>query len=174
MFVAIPYGMLLSFAAMYGKEIHVPNTGMFFTYMAIGIGGSRIFSGKMIDNGRIHFVSLLGACVLTFSFLIFAFSNSVWLYFVSAFCIGIGYGILFPAFLFLFVNMAHHNQRGTATSTYFTSFDLGVGIGMILAGKIAESISLSIAFLVGAMFCALAAVYYWRITEKSYEKGNVV
>ncbi len=76
MLIAIPYGMLLSFAAMYGKEIRVASTGMFFTYMAIGIGSSRIFSGKLIDSGKIHFVSLLGAVVLTLSFALFAFSNS--------------------------------------------------------------------------------------------------
>lgn len=174
MLIAIPYGMLLSFAALYGKEIHVASTGMFFTYMAIGIGGSRIFSGKLIDNGKIHFVSLLGAFVLTVSFSLYAFSNSALLYFVSAFVIGIGYGILFPAYLYLFINMAHHNQRGTANSTYFTSFDLGVGIGMILAGKIAELASLSVAFGVGAILCALALVFYWLVSERSYEKGKVV
>ncbi|HEX2936507.1 MAG TPA: MFS transporter [Bacteroidales bacterium] len=174
MLIAIPYGMLLSFAALYGKEIHVGSTGMFFTYMAIGIGSSRIFSGKLIDGGRIHFVSLLGAIVLTGSFALFAFSNSALLYFVSAFVIGVGYGILFPAYLYLFINMAHHNQRGTANSTYFTAFDLGVGLGMILAGKIADVASLSAAFGVGTLLCALAILFYWLVSERSYEKGKVV
>jgi MFS family permease len=174
MLIAIPYGMLLSFAALYGREINVGSTGMFFTYMAIGIGGSRIFSGKLIDNGRIHFVSLLGAIVLTASFTLFAFANSAVLYFVSAFVIGVGYGILFPAYLYLFINMAHHNQRGTANSTYFTAFDLGVGLGMILAGKIAEMANLSMAFGVAAFLCALAILFYWLVSERSYEKGKVV
>ena len=52
--------------------------------------------------------------------------------------IGIGYGVGVPAFQCLFVNVAPHNMRGTATSTYLTSFDLGVGIGMLSAGFIAD------------------------------------
>jgi MFS family permease len=174
MLIAIPYGMLLSFAAMYGKEMNVANTGMFFTYMAIGIGGSRIFSGKLIDNGKIHFVSILGSIVLACSFLFLTFSHSALGYFISAFCIGVGYGILFPALLFLFINMAHHNQRGTANSTFFTSFDLGNGIGMILAGKIAQIASLSMAFGVSAFINVLAVIFYWQISKNSYDRNKVV
>jgi MFS family permease len=172
--LAIPYGMILSFSAMYGKEMSISNTGMFFTYMAIGLGSSRIFSGKLIDKGKIHFVSMTGLIILSGSFLLFSFAHSSILYFVSAFCIGVGFGTIFPAFLTLFVNMAYHNQRGTANSTYLTAFDIGVGTGMILAGKIAQSFSLSMAFGFAAFLNALAVLYYWRISKDNYERNKVV
>ncbi len=174
MLLAIPYGMILAFSAMYGKELNVSNTGMFFTYMAIGVGGSRIFRGKLIDKGRIHFVSILGSSILILSFLLFSLSKSDFLYFMSAFFIGVGYGTIFPAFLFLFINLAHHNQRGTANSTYLTSFDLGIGLGMILAGKIAGISSLSVAFGFSALINALAILYYWQISRGIYERKKVI
>ena len=133
-----PYGMMIAFAAMYGKEWTIENTGMFFTCLAIGIGASRIYSGRLIDRGKVHAVSTGGLSLLAISFLLFSLFHSPFFYFLSAFLIGAGYGTIFPAFLTLFVNMVPHNQRGTANSTWLTAFDLGIGIGMIIAGKIAE------------------------------------
>ena len=52
--VAIPYGMLLSFVVLYGKEIEVPDPGYFFIFMAIGVGTARLISGRLVDHGKIH------------------------------------------------------------------------------------------------------------------------
>ena len=40
--VAIPYGMVTSFAVLYGKELGVANAGYFFIYMAIWAQGKRL------------------------------------------------------------------------------------------------------------------------------------
>ena len=46
--------------------------------------------------------------------------------FTIALLLGIGFGTMFPAYNTLFVNLAPNNQRGTATSTYLTSWDVGI------------------------------------------------
>jgi MFS family permease len=173
-FMAVSYGMVLSFAAMYGKEINVSHTGMFFTLLAVGIGVSRIFSGKLIDKGRIHEVSIIGLTLLTASFLMFSIGKNMLVYYISALCIGVGFGIMIPAFQTLFINIATHHQRGTANSTFYTAFDIGVGLGMIIAGKIAETVSLSWAFGFSALLNALAVFYYWKISKASYQKYKLV
>ena len=43
------------------------------------------------------------------------------------------------------MNVAPHHMRGTATSTYLTSFDFGMGIGMLSAGFIATRANLATA-----------------------------
>lgn len=60
---------------------------------------------------------------------------------------GVGFGIMFPAFNTLFVNLAPNSQRGTATSTYLTSWDVGIGIGMLTGGYIAEISTFDKAYL---------------------------
>jgi MFS family permease len=173
MLVTISYGMVISFAAMYGKELNISNTGVFFILLAIGIGGSRVFSGRLIDRGWIHRTSLIGMILLFISFGMFAFARSGILYFTSALLIGLGYGIMIPSFQSLFVNMATHNQLGTANSMYFTSFDLGIGIGMIAAGKIAAVYNFSYAFGFSALLNMLAVFYYWGISKGSYDKHRL-
>ena len=51
--LSIPYGMTTNYVAMYAREIGIhTQTGFFFTFMAIGMAISRIFSGKLVDRGK--------------------------------------------------------------------------------------------------------------------------
>lgn len=174
MLITVSYGMVISFAAMYGKELNIENTGMFFILLAMGIGGSRIFSGRLIDRGWIHGTALMGMTFLSGSFVLFAIGRSGPLYFLSAMVIGIGYGIVIPAFMSLIVNMAPHHQMGTANSMYFTSFDLGIGLGMMTAGRIAAAYDFSYAFGFSALINLLAVFYYWGVSKGSYDKNKVL
>jgi len=70
---------------------------------------------------------------------------------------GVGFGIMFPAFNTLFVNLAPNSQRGTATSTYLTSWDVGIGIGMLTGGYIAEISTFDKAYLFGACLTVVSA-----------------
>ncbi|MDH6357604.1 MFS transporter [Parabacteroides sp. PF5-9] len=172
MLVAIPYGMVVSFVVLYGKEIQVVNPGYFFIYMAVGVGTARLISGKLVDRGKIHLVSICSLISLSLVFAVFALFHNAVVFFVCALLIGIGFGISVPAFQCLFVNVAPHNMRGTATSTYLTSFDLGVGIGMLLAGFIASQIYMAMAYLVGAACCLLSLFVYIFRVRASYERNK--
>ena len=74
--------------------------------------------------------------------------------------LGIGFGTMFPAYNTLFVNLAPNNQRGTATSTYLTSWDVGLGIGMLSGGSIAEISSFKYAYLFGAVLTLVSMFYF--------------
>ncbi|MCD7936774.1 MAG: MFS transporter, partial [Tannerellaceae bacterium] len=83
---------------------------------------------------------------------------------------GIGFPISVPVYQYLFVNVASPNRRGTATSTYLTSFDIGVGTGTLLAGYIASHFNLSTAFFVGSVCCLLSLGVYVLYSKPFYEK----
>ena len=166
--------MITSFVVLYGKEIEVANPGYFFIYMAVGVGTSRLVSGRLVDHGKIHWVSVCSAVCLLVAFTVFATVHQSWVFFVCALMIGIGYGVGVPAFQCLFVNVAPHNMRGTATSTYLTSFDLGVGIGMLSAGFIASCAGLAVAYGVGAGCCLASLGVYLRWVRPSYEKHKLL
>ena len=86
---------------------------------------------------------------------------------------GIGFGTMFPAYNTLFVNLAPNSKRGTATSTYLTSWDVGIGIGMLVGGSIAEVSSLSYGYLLGAMLTLVSLVYYNRVVAPHFMKNKL-
>ncbi len=168
--LSIPYGMTTNYVAMYARQIGITaETGFFFTLMAVGMAISRMFSGRLVDKGKITQVINAGlylVCLCYFAltacgWLIewnYAFTTS--LFFSVALLLGIGFGTMFPAYNTLFVNLAPNNQRATATSTYLTSWDVGLGIGMLLGGYIAEIASFRDAYLFGAILTIVSMTYF--------------
>ncbi|KAB3658076.1 MFS transporter, partial [Phocaeicola vulgatus] len=48
----------------------------------------------------------------------------------------------------------------TATSTYLTSWDVGIGAGMLLGGYIAEIATFKMAYLFGAALTVISLFYF--------------
>ena len=181
--LSIPYGMTTNYVAMYARQIGLhTQTGFFFTFMAVGMAISRIFSGKLVDRGRITQVIAAGLYLVVFSFFLLAgcvyliqWSDTACtiLFFGIALLMGIGFGIMFPAFNTLFVNLAPNSQRGTATSTYLTSWDVGIGIGMLTGGYIAEISTFDKAYLFGACLTVVSAIYFKIKVTPHYHKNKL-
>ena len=181
--LSIPYGMTTNYVAMYAKEIGInATTGFFFTFMAVGMAISRIFSGKIVDKGKITQVISAGLYIVVFSF--FLLSACVYIinwnsmacsiiFFAVALLLGVGFGIMFPAYNTLFVNLAPNNQRGTATSTYLTSWDVGIGIGMLTGGYIAEVSTFDKADLFGACLTIISMLYFNCKVTPHYHKNKL-
>ena len=87
--------------------------------------------------------------------------------------LGIGFGIMFPAYNTLFVNLAPNSQRGTATSTYLTSWDVGIGIGMLTGGYIAEVSTFDKAYLFGACLTIVSMLYFNIKVTPHYHKNKL-
>lgn len=181
--LSIPYGMTTNYVAMYALEIGLNvETGFFFTFMAAGIAISRMFSGRMVDRGRIIEVIDAGIYVVIVCFFLLAACENInrwsptganYLFFGIALFLGIGFGTMFPAFNTLFVNLAPNSQRGTATSTYLTSWDVGIGLGMVAGGYIAHVSSFQYAYLFGALLTVLS-MFYFRIKVTPHFNRNKV
>lgn len=181
--LSIPYGMTTNYVAMYAKQIGInATTGFFFTFMAIGMAISRIFSGKIVDRDKITQVISAGLYLVVFSF--FLLSACVYLiswnnmvctivFFSVALLLGVGFGIMFPAYNTLFVNLAPNSQRGTATSTYLTSWDVGIGIGMLTGGYIAEVSTFDKAYLFGACLTIVSMLYFNGKVAPNYHKNKL-
>ena len=181
--LSIPYGKTTNYVAMYAKQIGInATTGFFFTFMAIGMAISRIFSGKIVDRGKITQVISAGLYLVVFSF--FLLSACVYLiswnnmvctivFFSVALLLGVGFGIMFPAYNTLFVNLAPNSQRGTATSTYLTSWDVGIGIGMLTGGYIAEVSTFDKAYLFGACLTIVSMLYFNGKVAPNYHKNKL-
>lgn len=171
---AISYGLIISFGAVFGKEIGVEKTGIFYTLLAVGIFISRFSTGKYLNKGYFKQIGITSLIILTFAYSSLAFTTAGWQYFSLAVFIGVGFGMLTPAFQTMTVNMAPHNKRGTANSTFFTSFDLGVGGGMFFGGKISELWDLNTAFGIVAVINLLALIIFLRLTIPIYQKNTLI
>lgn len=181
--LSIPYGMTTNYVAMYAKQIGLTTeTGFFFTLMAVGMAISRLFSGRLVDKGMITQVISAGLYLVCLCY--FGLTACGWLidwnstfttilFFLISLLLGIGFGTMFPAYNTLFVNLAPNSQRGTATSTYLTSWDVGLGIGMLSGGYIAEIASFRIAYLFGAILTVVSLFYFRFKADPHFIKNKL-
>lgn len=181
--LSIPYGMTTNYVAMYAKQIGISiTTGYFFTFMAVGMAISRIFSGKIVDRGKITQVISAAFYLIILSFFLLSACAYIikWnsalctiIFFIIPVLLGIGFGTMFPAYNTLFVNLAPNSKRGTATSTYLTSWDLGIGTGMLTGGYIADISTFDKAYLFGASLTILSALYFKLKVTPYYHKNKL-
>lgn len=178
--LAMPYGMTTTYVALYAQQmgVHV-STGIFFSFMAVGLAISRFSSGKQADRGRGVHVIQLGMILAVLVFILLASVQTLmeWnrgiaeiLFFGSALFMGISYGTMFPAFNTLFVNLAPNSRRGTATSTYLTSWDVGVALGLLVGGWINDATTFDHAYMLGTVVCVLSAIYFHFKVAPHYER----
>lgn len=181
--LSIPYGMTTTYVAMYARQLGITGgSGLFFTLMAIGMAVSRIFSGKQVDKGRISQVISIGMYLACFCFFLLSSCASIaqwnshvstFVYFGVALFLGVGFGIMFPAFNTLFVNLAPNSQRGTATSTYLTSWDVGIGIGLVAGGYIGQISTFDKAYLFGACLTIVSILYFHFRVAPHFERNKL-
>lgn len=181
--MAFPFGITTSYIALYARELGISSSiGLFFSLLAVGLIVSRTFAGTMLDKGKLTNVILYGSIIGLFAFSLFASLGLIAphyllfatiLFFAAALLIGIGYGMIFPAYNTLFINLAPHNRRATASSTYLTSWDIGIGAGLIFGADLAELSGFSLAYLVGSCLILISVVLFVAIVAPHYNRNKL-
>lgn len=181
--MAVPYGITTSYLALYAKTLQIHGTtGLFFSLMAVGLISSRTFSGKLIDRGKLTAVIASGQTIILTGFGLFGllglFSTEYphavsILFFGVAILLGVGYGMIFPAYNTLFVDLAPNNRRATASSTYLTSWDLGIGIGLVFGGSFSHWFGFPITYEVGMLLVLLSTLFFVRKAGPAFLRSKL-
>ena len=172
---AFSYGILSNYVAIYGKEELgiTGGTGLFFGLCAIGLITSRLTGAHALKKNRVSRNATMGMCVSIFGYLLFAALHNPIGYYGAALIIGLGNGHMYPAFQTMFINLAENNQRGTANSSILTSWDAGVGIGVLIGGFLAEYLGYHSAFWAAWIINAAGVLFYFLSIRKHFESNKL-
>jgi MFS family permease len=182
--MGIPYSMVTTYIVLYAKELNIGSgVGVFFFLMSFGMIISRLFSGKMVDKGKLVQVITLGSITCAVSIFALVLLSQIklhhqelilFLFYTIAFFLGWGYGMLFPSYNTIFMDLAPNNRRAAASSTYMTTWDVGIGIGLVLGGRLADSGGgLPLAYMVGAFAISFSVMYFTRIAAPHFVRNKL-
>jgi MFS family permease len=170
---SLSYGGLLSFVALYGSEIGIENPSGFFLIYALGIITARFSAGKAVDREGPRKIIIICLSMLIIGFPLLALVRNPFGFYFSAVVLGFGHGVMWPTFQTMINNIVPPHRRGAANSTAFMAMDLGMGLGMIIAGYISQQLSISAAFLFCSAFCAIGLALFLRLTLVHYLKHRI-
>ena len=169
------FGVLSNYLAIYGKEVMgiTGGTGTYFMLCSVGLILSRIQGGKALRKGRLTHNAGSGMVISLIGYTLFILVPNMVGYYASALLIGLGNGHMWPAFQNMTINVASNNQRGTANSTILISWDIGMGLGILLGGVIAEMISYGAAFWTVVLINGSGVALFFLATKQFFLKRNL-
>ena len=169
------FGVLSNYLAIYGKEEMgiTGGTGTYFLLCSLGLMASRLQGGKALRQGRLTHNAGSGMVISLIGYTMFILVPNGIGYYSSALLIGLGNGHMWPAFQNMTINVAHNNQRGTANSTILISWDIGMGLGNLLGGVIAEFLGYSAAFWTVVVVNATGVLTFFLATKAFFLQRNL-
>ena len=172
---AFSYGVMSTYVAIYGKErLDIEGgSGTFFLLLSLGLILSRLQGGKSLREGKLTRHAGIGILISTVGYTVFVISTHPVCFYATAILVGLGNGHMWPAFQNMIISVAHHNERGTANSTLLTSWDLGMGLGIVLGGVIAEYFGYSAAFWTVVAVHVIGVVMYFACTMKMFIQRRI-
>ena len=169
------FGVLSNYLAIYGKEVLgiTGGTGTYFMLCSVGLILSRLQGGRSLRKGRITHNAGAGMLISFIGYTLFIAAPG-WLgYYGSALLIGLGNGHMWPAFQNMTINVARNNQRGTANSTILISWDIGMGIGILVGGVVSELLGYAAAFWTVVIVNGAGVLCFFLATKAFFLRRNL-
>jgi MFS family permease len=133
--LAFAYSGILSFISVYAKELDLLEAAsFFFVVYAAFIIMSRPFTGRWFDTYGENKVIYPAIILFAAGLFLLSQANSTFVFLLSGAVIGLGYGTIVPSLQTVAIKQADPAKRGLATSTFFTLFDTGIGLGSYVLG----------------------------------------
>ncbi|MDR0340115.1 MAG: MFS transporter [Puniceicoccales bacterium] len=136
--VAIVSSSISSFLPLYVSQLGAPSAIPFFSLSAGLLLLSRPVAGKLVDRHSARAVLSPALFLLSVVCVLLAVAPFPgWMY-LSAAAHGISFGALMGGLQTMALLSASSSRYGAATATFFFGFDIGNGLGPLLAGSIAD------------------------------------
>lgn len=177
-FTAMAYGGVISFLPLYAAERGIPNIGIFFVVYALSILVTRPTVGKMVDRYGFDLTIIPGFIFLLVALILLANIHSLHFLLIVAVIYGVGFGALITSLQTMAVRDVEKDRIGAANATLFTGNDVGIGIGVMILGAVAELVGYSDMYLFTAIPLSVALIFYVfyvrkvRHTGKNYSSGS--
>ncbi|MCM3670200.1 MFS transporter [Mesobacillus maritimus] len=166
-FITVTFGGIATFLPLYSTQKGVMGIEWYFLLYALFLMISRTFAGQIYDRKGHRAVFIPGTTLILIAMLLLAWLPNSLTLFVAAAFYGLGFGSIQPALQAWAVEKAPANRKGMANATFFSFFDLGVGVGAILFGQIGHLWGYSSIYLTSGISVLIAILLYISILMKN-------
>lgn len=174
-FITFTFGGIASFLPLHAAERDVAGIETYFVVYAIFVMLSRIFAGKIYDRKGHVFVFTPGVILVVTAMFLLTWLPSTTVLIIAAAIYGFGFGTVQPALQAWAVDAAPNNRKGMANATFFSFFDLGVGVGAMIFGWIAQNHGYQYIYLTAgvSVIISLLLYIYLMIRARVRQRVNV-
>ncbi|MEF2245208.1 MFS transporter [Paenibacillus sp. IITD108] len=155
------FGAIITFLVLFGQQKGLEHIFLFFLVNATAATLLRPFTGKWYDKKGPWQIIIVSAILGFLSLVVLSYADNDLYLIIAAILFGAGYGTVMPCLQTWAVQKVSEQKSGAANATFFSSFDVGVGISAFGLGFLAEWISLELIFrFVSLSFIIVAVLVY--------------
>jgi MFS family permease len=161
--MALGSGSLNGFMPLYGKEqsISPSQIGIIIAIYYASSSVLRAPFGKLTDRYGPRHMIVAGSLIFIAGMALFSLAHSFLTMSLVAVLFGLGFGLGFPAGLVAAANHAPPHMRGLAMSMCTATFQVGVALGTMLMGFVANARGFETMFLVaGAIMLFELSIFF--------------
>ncbi|MFD2445308.1 MFS transporter [Bacillus sp. CGMCC 1.16607] len=169
-FITFTFGGIAAFLPIYTSQKGIYGIQWYFLLYALALMVTRTFAGKIYDVKGHKAVFPPGALLIVIAMLLLGWlPNSLSLY-LAGILYGLGFGMIQPGLQAWSVQASPPNRRGMATATFFSFFDLGIGVGAIIFGQVAYLFGYPSIYYTAAFSVFLSILLYYFVLGKTSVK----
>ncbi|PRS37265.1 MFS transporter [Bacillus sp. RJGP41] len=168
-FAGFTYSSILSYLTSFAKEMDLMDAAsFFFVVFAVFLLASRPFTGRMFDVKGENAVIYPSLLLFAVGMVILSQSHHGITLLIAGALIGVGYGTFQSSCQAISIKEAPSNRMGLATSTFFTMYDFGIGVGPFLLGFLIPFTGFKGLFMGMSVFAfVLIGIYYLAHGKKA-------
>ncbi|WP_156854106.1 MFS transporter [Oceanobacillus sp. AG] len=173
-FITATFGGIATFLPLHALERNVEGITMYFLVYAIFLMFSRLFAGQIYDKKGHLYVFIPGALFIFSAMLLLAWLPSKTILLTAAALYGFGFGTVQPALQAWAVDRAEANRKGMANATFFSFFDLGIGVAAIFFGMLASNINYASIYIASSISILCSIIIYIYFYLKGKRQRSVI
>lgn len=171
-FITVTFGGIASFLPLYAEEKGIAGIELYFLTYALFLMVSRLFAGKIYDRKGHEYVFLPGTILIFIAMLLLSWLPNITVMLIAATLYGLGFGSVQPALQAWAVEKAPENRKGMANATFFSFFDLGVGLGAMTFGQLAAVFGYFAIYITAAGSVMLSMLLYVFLFIRAWSRKN--
>lgn len=166
LFITVTFGGIASFLPLYSAQKGIEGIQWYFFIFAMALMLSRSFAGRLYDKKGHGAVFLPGTLLIMAAMILLAWLPNSLVMFIAAGLYGLGFGSVQPALQAWAVQDAPMNRKGMANATFFSFFDLGVGVGAMAFGQIGHWLGYGSIYIASAISVSVSILLYMMMTKR--------
>lgn len=169
--VNIGFGCITTFIALHADAQNAEGVSLYFIAYAVITLACRPYIGKLIDRHGYRIPAITSTLCTAGTLMLIGVSSNAFMFAAAGVLGGLGIGAAMGTFQAMAVANVEPWRRGVATSTYMTAFDLGIAIGSLAGGIIAEAAGYTVMYFVVGLFPIAASVLSALAVKNDEPKG---
>ncbi len=157
------FGAVTTFVPLYAEQVKNGHAGIYLMVQAATVVAARFTLMKKIpSDGKWHSFYMMGTLLmLTLAAQSISFANvgGTFFFYTAAVLMGVAQAIIYPTLTTYLTFVLPVNNRNTLLGLFIATADLGVSLGSVVMGPIADALSYSLMYTICAVFGILMVVF---------------